>query len=368
VALASSRKETYDERATGGLVVAGAALLAAILLFSQNHGSLVGLSIVLDALFANAIVIASHRSSSAQKSLVIAAILSGLAAIAAGSSPLALWYVVLIAFAFSALYMGTLIGTTPPHVNPRGSLLRSWALLSVATVTLVQAVTEAELVGSPQNLSVAEAGLISTLILAALLFCDDQLFPNRHLMLIAAVVPAGMLGSWLALLMGGTGIMVLLLPTSVSLVLCARLLRQQSFSASASDGIRTLEAAGLAGILLATYLWGFRQQTTVGIPYGGYPAQWTETGEGIALLIAETAAMIALGATLRRKMYAIVGAIGLAIAALLALNLLSSTFPLWEIVAGVAALLLIGAGIAAAWSSETGESPLDLAKSWRTWD
>ena len=65
---------------------------------------------------------------------------------------------------------------------------------------------------------------------------------------------------------------------------------------------------------------------------------------------------------------AVLGTLGIAIAALLALNLLSSTYPLWEIVAGVAFLLLAGAGILAAWTSESGKKPQDLAKAWRSWD
>ncbi len=372
----SLRSETYEEGTTGVVLVASAAFLGAIVLLSQKQAQMIGLALVLDALAANALVISSHRSSPIEKNIILTALFSAVAALAAGFSPLSLWAVVAIAVAFCALYLGSLIATNPPHMSLKGILLRSWALLSVATLTLVQAATTVESGWPRPAHPVAEAGALCAIFLMALLVCDDQLFPNHHLMACLATVPGGILLTWLALLSGASGALVLLVPASAALLLCALLLRWNGFGARAIGEIQALEAAGLYGVMLATYLWGLRQVPLSPALYGksysyyggNVPTQLAESGAAIAVLIIETAGMIALGAFFRRKIYAVLGTLGIAIAALLALNLLSSTYPLWEIVAGVAFLLLAGAGILAAWTSESGKKPQDLAKAWRSWD
>ncbi len=380
---------THIARAARIILIAEAVLLSALLIWEALTASLFTL-VSFYALAAVMLVIVYRRAprqtadiflASFSTVMVCLAPLAGLMpSLAVGYTPL--WHLILVVGTFSAVYLGTVLGTKPPHTSLKVHALRTWALLSIAAVTLAAFIAilgAGGLTGFwlpiagllPSNMPLSEAGGISTLTLIALLMLSNHLFPDRQLMACLAVVPAGLLLTWIALLVGGTGPFVLLMPTFAAMLLCAQLLRKNGFATDSVEKIQTLEMTGIAGVMMAIYQWGLFPPAVPSY----YPGDIVccpntlptpvETGPGILVLLLATAGMIALGAVFKRKIYALLGTIGLFAASLLAIHLLSYSYPL---LAGIACLLLVVALVAAGWQSRSGTEPQDHAKSWKTWD
>ncbi len=367
-----------------------------------NSGTvtLPGFTLVLDGLAANALVLSCRRSSRLTATVILASIFTLLIAfgaavgfipyIAKGYAPLGA--LVLVVGLLCACYLSTIIiktiSTKRPHTVFDAVLLRTWVLLSLAAITLADFIITMVMVefnalvlplvefvplgsgyilagitgavidlvppqDAPYSFSLAPVtpslyigGAICAVALIALLVYHNHLFPKQQLMVPLAIATSGMLLTWVALVFGATGPFVALIPSSAALLLGARFLRKDALRNRTASAAQPMEVAGLVGVMLAIYQWGIlpKRQFLYSSYVDGPRIEWfapayIETGVGVGALIAASALLIALGAVLRKKSYAILGTIGFAIAALLARSILPSPYQSWAVAAGVACII-----------------------------